>query len=105
MVPSQEEYTVPLESEATRNKRASYDEKVHRLTHSLRKAKPSKAKADVWAYFQVYANGKFSNYAICMICMRHKAYDKAEIKYASSPSNLVSHLKTCLLYTSPSPRD
>ncbi|CAM9495471.1 unnamed protein product, partial [Laminaria digitata] len=94
--PQGEEHTGPLESEAIRITQASYDEKVHRLTQGLKKAKPSKAKADVWAYFQVYADGKFSNYAICMICMRQKAYEKAEIKYASSPSNLVSHLKTGL---------
>ena len=93
-VPSQEgEYTPSLEST---NKRRCYDEKVQRVTSSLKKAKPSKAKSEVWAYFQMYASGQFSKYAICMICMRQKAYDKAEIKYSSSPSNLVSHLKTGL---------
>eukprot|EP00904_Undaria_pinnatifida_P012038 jgi/Undpi1/7965/HiC_scaffold_24.g10437.m1 len=87
-VPSQEgEYTPSLEST---NKRRCYDEKVQRVTSSLKKAKPSKAKSEVWAYFQMYASGQFSKYAICMICMRQKAYDKAEIKYSSSPSNLES---------------
>lgn len=59
-----------------------------------RKSKPSGASAPSWEHFECYMAGRLKDYAICKLCMEQEEFERAEIKYIQSPSNLLRHLNT-----------
>lgn len=71
-------------------------EKEKRLKEHRRKSKPDNSSAHVWQFFEVYVMARLQQYAICTLCLQQENYDRAEIKYNRSPTNLMNHLNTNL---------
>ena len=69
-------------------------EKLERVKNQLRKSKPAGATAPSWAYFESYVSGSLREYALCKLCVDQQEFERAEIKYSQSPSNLLRHLNT-----------
>ncbi|CAM9856578.1 unnamed protein product [Ectocarpus sp. 12 AP-2014] len=70
------------------------EEKLERMTKQPRKSKPPGASAPSWAYFECYALGRFKEYAVCTLCVQQNEFERSEIKYSQSPSNLLRPLNT-----------
>lgn len=70
------------------------EEKLERVMKQLRKSQPSGASAPSWAYFESYVSGRLREYAVCTLCVKQQEFERSEIKYSQSPTNLLRHLNT-----------
>ena len=61
--------------------------KVHRVQTETRRSKPTGASAYCWKYFECYAKPQLKAYAVCKLCVDQQELERAEIKYAQSPSS------------------
>ncbi|CAN0279043.1 unnamed protein product [Ectocarpus sp. 4 AP-2014] len=77
-----------------KSKKELREEKIKRVKTEHRKSKPAAATAVCWKHFGTYVRGALRKYAICNLCIQQQEWERAEIAYNSSPSNLLRHLNT-----------
>ncbi|KAI9917037.1 hypothetical protein PsorP6_016879 [Peronosclerospora sorghi] len=86
-IDSQEDRTEESKSDDDEREDEEKRRRLDRL-HNWPRAKPSKAKSDVWTHFTKYLHGKMNSVAVCEICR-----SEVEIGDSGSTTNLRAHLR------------